>query len=99
MIGTRMHTAIFAASGGVPLILVAYQPKAVGTMHHLGLGDYVCHIHDLTGQRLAALIASAHEHRESLTEGLQLRYLALNTELEQIRSYLRGLDDATDSSP
>lgn len=91
MIGTRMHTAIFAASGGVPLILVAYQPKAVGTMHLLGLSEYVCNIHDLTGQRLAALIASAHEHRVNLTEGLRLRYLALNAELEQIRSYLRGL--------
>lgn len=88
LIGTRMHTAIFAAGGGVPLILIAYQPKAIGTMQLLGLGDYVCRIQDLTRQRLGDLLASARKHQATLSLRIRQRYLDLNAELDLIREYL-----------
>ena len=40
MIGSRMHAGIFALLCGVPTLLIAYQPKALGMMAALGLAPY-----------------------------------------------------------
>jgi colanic acid/amylovoran biosynthesis protein len=38
-IASRMHSSIFAISGGVPVIGMAYQPKLIGTFKLLGMED------------------------------------------------------------
>ncbi len=39
-IATRMHSAIFAATQGVPVLAIGYQPKLQATMTLLGQADY-----------------------------------------------------------
>ncbi len=41
LLGTRMHSVIFALSGGVPSIAVAYEPKSLGIMKQVGLEECV----------------------------------------------------------
>ncbi len=41
VVGTRMHSNIFALSCGVPTVAIAYQPKTEGIMSDLGLAECV----------------------------------------------------------
>jgi len=47
VIGTRMHTGIFAISESVPVVLLGYQPKTFGVMETLGLGRYCMNIESI----------------------------------------------------
>lgn len=47
MVGTRMHSVIFALLGGAPALAVSYTHKAEGMMQMLGLADYVLRIDEL----------------------------------------------------
>jgi colanic acid/amylovoran biosynthesis protein len=46
-IGTRMHSNIFALSGDVPVIAVAYRYKTIGLMKAMGLAEWVLGINQL----------------------------------------------------
>jgi colanic acid/amylovoran biosynthesis protein len=52
-LASRMHSAIFAISRGIPTMALAYQPKTIGTFELLGLGEYVREVQDVTGQEIA----------------------------------------------
>lgn len=88
MIGTRMHTAIFAASNGVPVILIGYQPKAFGVMEWLGLGEYCCDIETITAERLYGLARKAIENREEIGQHVRARYAEMQARLEGWTRYL-----------
>lgn len=47
-VGTRMHSNIFALSGGVPTIAISYLHKTEGIMQGLGLEDWVLKIDDVS---------------------------------------------------
>jgi colanic acid/amylovoran biosynthesis protein len=47
IIGTRMHTGIFAISEAVPVVLIGYQPKTFGVMEALDLGGYCMNIESI----------------------------------------------------
>lgn len=56
VIGTRMHTGIFALSSEVPVILIGYQPKACGMMDFFGLPQYCCNIEEVSIEELERLV-------------------------------------------
>lgn len=62
VIGTRMHTGIFALSSEVPVLLIGYQPKACGMMNYFGLPQYCCNIDEVTAERLGALVNQLLTH-------------------------------------
>jgi len=66
VIGTRMHTAIFALSTGVPALLIGYQPKACGMMTMLGLERYCCDIRDVNADVLYELACEMLSHKYEL---------------------------------
>lgn len=47
LVGTRMHSNIFALSARVPTVAIAYQPKTAGIMAELGLDEWVVPIEAL----------------------------------------------------
>lgn len=47
LIGTRMHSVIFAAAEGVPVLCIAYQPKALGVLKMIGMEDLCYRIEDM----------------------------------------------------
>ncbi|MCC7359647.1 MAG: polysaccharide pyruvyl transferase family protein [Anaerolineales bacterium] len=73
-VGTRMHSNLFAFSGAVPLVAIAYQPKTQGIMRMLGLERWVLPIEQAQGaalaDKLAALWADRHAVRAQLAAGL-----------------------------
>ena len=80
IVGTRMHTGIFALIESVPLLLIGYQPKACGMMNLLGLGQYCVPINDLTAdwlfEKSNELILNQRSIRE-IIEG-QVNQMRLN---------------------
>lgn len=55
-IGTRMHSNIFAITGGVPVMAIAYRHKTRGIMQLLGLGDWVMEIDQVSGEKMVKML-------------------------------------------
>jgi colanic acid/amylovoran biosynthesis protein len=82
MIGTRAHTAIFALSSAIPVVLIGYQPKAYGIMQLFGLEHYCCPIESLTEETLFRLVDEVLINRDSISSYIAQRY-------QQIREWLK----------
>jgi colanic acid/amylovoran biosynthesis protein len=55
VIGTRMHSVIFALTGNIPCIAIEYEYKTRGIMRDLGLSPYVIKIEDVSSKKLIRL--------------------------------------------
>jgi colanic acid/amylovoran biosynthesis protein len=75
LIGTRMHSDIFALIMGVPVIAIAYEHKTHGIMRMLGLGDWVIDIENINEDILVSkteeLYNSRFEIRKNILEAVR----------------------------
>lgn len=89
VIGSRMHTAIFAFSLGIPMILIGYQPKAFGVMKWFGLSHFCYEIETLNHEQLFRGISELIENREEISLLIQEKYKEIQTCLRQWRYEIR----------
>jgi len=82
LIGTRMHSNIFALSGLVPVLAIAYEYKTLGIMNDLGLSEFVIDINNLTGEWIEQGIQKIENNRSVYLETLQ----------NNLKNYLAKLD-------
>ncbi|MFX0140033.1 MAG: polysaccharide pyruvyl transferase family protein [Candidatus Hodarchaeota archaeon] len=82
-IGTRMHSNIFAASMGTPVIAIEYLPKTRGIMSMLGLDEYVQDITDIDIDSIILNIEKAFKNKEVIREKL----IRITKEVEQLALY------------
>ncbi len=66
LIGTRMHSNIFAISEGVPVIAIGYLHKTRGIASMLGLDRWVLDIQSITRESLVAKLAELWEGRRAV---------------------------------
>jgi colanic acid/amylovoran biosynthesis protein len=66
LIGTRMHSNIFALSHQVPVIAVGYLHKHQGIAELVGIPDWVCDIREIDSDRLTTLLDALWDQREAL---------------------------------
>lgn len=71
LIGSRMHSNIFALSNNVPVLAIAYQHKTMGIMHMLGLDEWVMDIHTVKSPTLVERLGALWEHRLAVREHIQ----------------------------
>lgn len=83
IIGSRMHTAIFALGLGVPIILIGYQPKALGVMEYFDLSQFCYEIEALEGEQLAADLSKLIENREEIRQAILQRYSEIQIQLQR----------------
>lgn len=69
-IGNRMHSCIFALSGGVKTIAVSYEPKTAGIMAMLGLSSYVVAAGEVKASLLRRMLSDV-ERDESYLPALR----------------------------
>lgn len=81
-IGSRMHTAIFALSLGIPVILIAYQPKSIGVMEYFGLSEFCYDINSLTSEQLINAFSKLLEDQERLRQTIQEKYCEVKEQLQ-----------------
>jgi colanic acid/amylovoran biosynthesis protein len=70
LIGTRMHSNIFALIMGVPVIAIAYEHKTHGIMRMLGLGDWVIDIENINEDMLVSKIEELYNSRFEIRKNI-----------------------------
>jgi polysaccharide pyruvyl transferase CsaB len=78
VIGMRLHSLIFAASGKTPMVSIAYDPKVSDVIEHLGLGDTVIDLGALTAEALV-------NRARNVLAGWSARNGELEASLERLR--------------
>ena len=73
MIATRMHTAIFALSSGVPTVVIGYQPKSLGMVRFLEVEAFYSDIGQITTDELMAQLETLHQQAAGIRAHLNGR--------------------------
>ena len=82
--GTRLHSNIFALTGGVPVIAIAYLPKTRGVMGMLGLSQWVVDIDRVDGIALATLVETLYTERAAVRTQIAQAIAAQQTAIHQM---------------
>ena len=90
VIGSRTHTGIFALSNIVPVVLIGYQPKALGVMEMFRLERYHCSIETVTEDELNSMVHEVLENSEEVRIHIAQRYSQIQARL---RDWARYLED------
>lgn len=90
VIGTRMHTGVFALSNAVPVVLIGYQPKAFGTMTLFGLERYCCNIETVTSDELYEMVCEVLDNRAEIRKHVAQRIIQVQ---ESLQGWVRYLED------
>ncbi len=69
-VATRLHSAIFAASQGTPVLAIGYQPKLRAAMQLLGQADYSLDMKDIGAIDLRALFGRLWLARGEIGPGI-----------------------------
>ena len=77
LIATRMHSAIFALSNGVPTLMIEYLHKVRGLAEMLGLAEWTLSLSEMDASRLAQMLdalwadrKAVHHHLDEIMPGL-----------------------------
>jgi colanic acid/amylovoran biosynthesis protein len=82
-IGTRLHSAIFALSGGTPVLAIGYQYKTSGIYQMLGMEKWNIAIEDVNSDRLTQLLADLWEERANVSRQIRKTYPELAAQASQ----------------
>jgi polysaccharide pyruvyl transferase CsaB len=66
VVAMRLHAAVFAIAGQVPVVALGYDPKVEGLLARAGLGDLLEPIEGLSAKRLGGRLVRAHEERRRI---------------------------------
>ena len=88
-ISSRLHSGIFALSGGIPLLLIGYQPKACGTMELYDLSEYCIQIENITNESLSVIFDELFTHRELISGKIKSKHQDIITQLTDWTSILQ----------
>jgi colanic acid/amylovoran biosynthesis protein len=88
VLGTRMHSCIYALSCLVPVFLIGYQPKALGMMKAFGLQKFCRPIEGLDRQDLLELVSEVIHQRETLRDRVAKQYAQTASLLHHWSRYL-----------
>lgn len=84
--GSRLHSNIFALTGDVPVIAIAYLPKTRGVMGMLGLAQWVVDIDKMDGVALATLVETLYAERGAVRTQIDQAIAAQQTAIHQMSS-------------
>jgi colanic acid/amylovoran biosynthesis protein len=91
LVATRMHSAIFALSAGVPALAIGYLHKSAGIMEMLGLERHVLDIDTIDANRVCAAFDQLWEERTAVREQLAARIPAMYATLEKLPTLLQQI--------
>lgn len=73
LIATRYHSAVLASTANVPCVLIAYEHKAKGFVHMLGLEEFLLDIRELSLENLIKKVKRAWVMRDQIKSILPAR--------------------------
>ena len=93
LMGSRLHSNIFALSNGTPVIALQYQYKTRGIMRMVNLEQWVLPLEQITASRLSSFLQSGWEKRLVIKQTITDQLPKLQQELATIGQ--RIADDFT----
>lgn len=91
-LGMRLHTLIYAASCGVPVIGIVYDPKVNGFLDYMGEGNYI-DTEEITKEKLCEYLDKLCEDYETSKSDLKYNVRILQKKAEENVELLKGLLD------
>jgi len=91
LIGTRYHSLISAASMGVPVVCVSYDPKNDEWMKAIHLEKYLCQINALNVNDLLSKAKEAWAERSNIRETLKATISTLENRAQRNAELFRSL--------
>lgn len=92
LLGTRMHSNIFALTEGTPVVAIAYEHKTLGIMESFDLGAFSTNITEVDAGRLTQLVNDTISRRNELSRIIRAQVPAM---AESARDGLRSALDHT----
>ncbi|MGQ0848842.1 MAG: polysaccharide pyruvyl transferase CsaB [Actinomycetota bacterium] len=71
VLGMRLHSVIFAAAMGVPVVALAYDPKVGQVMEELGVGEFALDLRELETGLLLETAAKLDDHAAEIRPRLE----------------------------
>lgn len=83
VLGMRLHSLIFAAKAGVPVVGLVYDPKVQNAMRQLESERYAIELAALTTDELTRLLEEVYQRRGELAAGLEVTVKRLTRQAEE----------------
>ncbi len=96
LVGTRMHSAIFALSSGVPTLMIEYLHKVRGLAEMLGLTQWTLNLTEVDAGRLRQTLDALWADREAVRQHLAAILPGLMREVESVGRLIAQDDDRYD---
>jgi colanic acid/amylovoran biosynthesis protein len=88
LIGTRMHSHIFALTEGVPVLAIGYLHKPRGILRRVGMEDRMLDIEQVTGENLSQMLEWIWSERMILRKQILAQLPALTSQARQAGSLI-----------
>lgn len=89
LVATRLHSAIFAMSMNVPVVVIGYLYKSQGIMAMMGLSSFQCDISRVTAQDLIAKTETILANQTTIRLAIQERMQIIINELTRLPHQIR----------
>jgi len=66
VLGMRLHSLVVAASSGIPMVGLGYDPKVVNYLKQIGLGRYLINLPDVSSPMVFTLLDDALNHKDEI---------------------------------
>jgi len=88
-VATRMHSSIFAASAGVPILGIAYEPKMKSFMEILHQEDYLMDIYNVDALEIITRFDNLWEKRQESKQKILKQSIELNSKANENAGFIR----------
>jgi colanic acid/amylovoran biosynthesis protein len=87
-IASRLHSGIFAMSGGVPTIFIGYNPKTKGFLDAVGMSQLLLNLDGIDESRLYDLMCQSWENRQALAEQTRLIVEKCSQDFDRVSQWI-----------
>jgi polysaccharide pyruvyl transferase WcaK-like protein len=87
-IASRLHSGIFAMSGGVPTIFIGYNPKTKGFLDAVGMSQLLLNLDGIDESRLYELMCQSWENRQVLAEQTRLIVEKCSQDFDRVSQWI-----------
>ncbi|MBE9049470.1 polysaccharide pyruvyl transferase family protein [Nostocales cyanobacterium LEGE 11386] len=91
LIGSRMHSNIFALLSARPVVAISYQKKTEGIMKMLSLQDYLISIDEITPNSLIAIAQNVYDTHQQLSMEIKSKISEIQSQKNNLIKMLQNI--------